>query len=126
MTEPQQTTYEPERGRATAFITYSLYLLSIPSAGILALVGLIVAYVGRSESTGVARTHIEDQIRIWWIAFWWGVAIVLGYIVGGLLAVVLVGIPILMLTWAAALIVAIWFTVKSVFGLIALLDGRPR
>ena len=114
-----------ERGRGTAFVTYALYLLSIPSAGILALVGLIVAYVGRDEAGGMARTHIEDQIRYWWIAFWWGVAIVLGYIVGGALAVVLVGIPILVLAWLAALIVGIWFTVKSVFGLIALLDGRP-
>lgn len=114
-----------ERGRATAFIAYALYLLSIPSAGILALVGLIVAYVGRDEATGAARTHIEEQIRVWWIAFWWGVAIVLGYIVGGALTVVLVGIPILILAWFAALVVGIWFTVKSLFGLIALLDGRP-
>lgn len=114
-----------ERGRGAAFVAYALYLLSIPSAGILALVGLIVAYVGRNEATGAALTHIDDQIRIWWIAFWWGVAIVIGYIVGGALAVVLVGIPILLLAWLAALIVGIWFTVKSVFGLIALLDGRP-
>lgn len=114
-----------ERGRGTAFIAYALYLLSIPSAGILALVGLIVAYVGRDEATGVARSHIEEQIRVWWVAFWWGVAIAVGYIVGGALAVVLVGIPILMLAWLAALIVGIWFTVKNLFGLIALLDGRP-
>lgn len=126
MTEQQPSYFMSERGRGTAFVTYILYLMSIPSVGILALIGLVVAYVGRGESTGIARTHIDDQIRYWWIAFWWGVAIVVGYIVGGVLTVVLVGIPILILAWLAALIVAIWFTVKSVFGLIALLDGRPR
>ncbi len=116
----------PERGSATAFVTYLLYLMSIPSVGILALIGLVVAYVGREEATGVARTHIEDQIRVWWVAFWWSVAIVLAYIVGAALTVVLIGIPILVLAWLAGLIVAIWFTVKGIFGLIALLDGRPR
>ena len=35
-------------------------------------------------------------------------------------------ILILALAWLASLIVAIWFTIKGVFGLIALLDGRPR
>lgn len=118
--------FPPEPGRGAAFVTYVLYLMSIPSAGILALIGLIVAYVARDEAAGVARTHIEDQIRTWWIAFWWGVIIVLGFIAGGALTVVLIGIPILALAWLAGLIVAIWFTVKSVFGLIALLDGRPR
>jgi hypothetical protein len=46
--------------------------------------------------------------------------------VGAILSVVLIGIPILALAWLASLIVAIWFTVKSGFGLLALLDGRPR
>ena len=125
MTEPGYL-FPPEPGRGTAFVTYVLYLMSIPSAGILALMGLIVAYIGRDDAIGVARTHIEDQIHTWWIAFWWGVAIVIGYIVGAALTVVLIGIPIIMLAWLAGLVVAIWFTLKGVFGLIALLDGRPR
>jgi uncharacterized membrane protein len=121
-----QTFFGAERGRGTAFVVYVLYLMSIPSAGILALLGLIVAYVGRAEATGVARSHIEDQIRVWWTAFWWAVAIWVMYVVGTALAIVLIGIPILMLAWLASLIIFIWFTVKGIFGLIALLDGRPR
>ncbi len=125
MTDPS-TFFANERGRAAAFVVYVLYLMSIPSAGILALVGLIVAYVGRADATGVARSHIEDQIRTWWTAFWWAVGIWAMYVLGTVLTIVLIGFPILALAWLASLIVAIWFTVKGVFGLIALLDGRPR
>ena len=125
MTEAQSF-FSNERGRGTAFVVYVLYLMSIPSAGILALVGLIVAYLGRPDATGIGRAHVEDQIRTWWTAFWWAAAIWVGYIVGGILSVVLIGIPILLLAALANLVVFIWFTVKSVFGLIALLDGRPR
>ncbi|MEZ5995690.1 MAG: hypothetical protein R3C25_08035 [Hyphomonadaceae bacterium] len=125
MTE-QAYFFPQERGRGAAFVVYVLYLMSIPSAGVLALIGLIVAYMGRGEAVGVARSHIEDQIRTWWIAFWWAIAIWIGYFVGGILTVVLIGIPIVMLAWLASFIVAVWFTLKSIFGFIALLDGRPR
>ena len=43
-----------------------------------------------------------------------------------MLTVVLIGFPILLLVWIAAGILFIWFTIKSFFGLLALLDGRPR
>jgi uncharacterized membrane protein len=125
VTEPAYF-FSPERGRAAAFVTYVLYLMSIPSAGILALIGLVVAYVGRADAEGTSRSHIERQIRTWWTAFWWAVAIWAAYIVGGILTVVLIGIPIIAFAWIASLVVAIWFTVTSVFGLIALLDGRAR
>ena len=125
MSEPTYF-FAHERGRAAAFVAYVLYLMSIPSAGILALVGLIVAYVGRADAAGVARSHIDDQIRTWWTAFWWAVGVWVLYVVGAALSVVLIGIPILVLAWVASLVVAIWFTLKGVFGLIALLDGRAR
>lgn len=118
--------YSPEPGRGAAFVTYVLYLVSIPSAGILALVGVILAYAARAQAQGVARSHIEHQIQFWWTAFWWGVAIAIGCGVGIALSVVLIGIPILMLAGLAGLIVMIWFTVTSALGLIALLDGRAR
>lgn len=123
MTEPAYF-FAHERGRGTAFVTYVLYLMSIPSAGILALVGLIVAYLGRADAAGVSRAHIEEQITTWWTAFWWSVGVWLGYLVGGVLSAVLIGIPLVFLAWLASLVVAIWFTVKSVFGLLRLLDNR--
>lgn len=124
MTPSPHPLYGAEPGRSAAFAVYVLYLMSIPSAGILALIGLVVAYAARAEAQGSARTHIEDQIRIWWIAFWWAAAIVIATIVGAALVVVLIGIPIIWLASLAGLIVMVWFTAKSVLGLIALLDGR--
>lgn len=114
------------QGGLAALAVYALYLLSIPSAGVLALIGVIVAYAARGEATGVARTHIEDQIRVWWIAFMWGAGILIASVIGWLLAVVLIGFPILWIAAGLGFIVMVWFTVKSVLGLIALLQWRGR
>jgi uncharacterized membrane protein len=126
MTQPQFPIYASEPGRGAAFVVYVLYLMSIPSAGILAFIGLVVAYTARADAVGVARMHIEEQIRIWWLAFWSVAAIIVAHAIGIALTVVLIGIPILLLASLAGLIVMVWFTVKSAMGLIALLDGRAR
>jgi uncharacterized membrane protein len=113
-----------ENGRGAAFVTYLLYLMSIPSVGILALLGVILAYAARASAEGDARTHIEHQIRYWWTAFWACLAVAILGIVGAALIVVLIGIPIVFVAWVLGLVVMIWFTVTSALGLIALLDGR--
>jgi uncharacterized membrane protein len=118
--------FRTDAGRGAAMATYILYLLSIPSAGLFALVGVIVAYVSRDGAGPLARSHLDDAIRIWWVAFMWGVALVIAYVIGGLLTVVLIGFPILWLAGIVGLIVMIWFTVKSLLGLLALLDARAR
>jgi uncharacterized membrane protein len=115
--------YEP--GRNAAFLVYVLYLLSIPSAAVLALVGVIVAFASLPAARGVAALHLADQIRVWWIAFWWGVALVALAIPSFILAFVLIGIPLLWLIAIAAFVVMIWFTVKGVLGLMALLNNAP-
>ncbi len=115
-----------EPGRGAAFLVYGLYLLSIPSAAIFALIGVIVALSSRDGAGSVARSHLDDQIRIWMIAFWWGVFLVVAAIAGALLTVILVGFPILWLVGALGFLVMVWFTIKSALGLLSLLDGRPR
>ena len=114
-----------EPGRGAAFIVYVLYLLSIPSFAVLALIGVIVALSGRDGAGPLARAHLDDQVRFWFTAFWWAIGIAIATLFGWVLTVVLVGFPILFLAWAAALIVGIWFTVKSLLGLLKLLDNRP-
>lgn len=114
----------PEAGRGAALVAYGLYLLSIPSFALFALVGVIVAYASRDGSGAVARAHLDSQIRIWWVAFWWGVGIVLLTAIGFVLTPVLIGFPVLWLAGLIGLVVLIWFTVKSLLGLIRLLDGR--
>jgi uncharacterized membrane protein len=113
-------------GRGAALAVYVLYLLSIPSLAIFALVGVIVALASRDGAGPLARSHLDDQIRVWFIAFWWGVGLALAALFGAILTVVLIGFPILWLVGLIALIVMIWFTIKSLLGLLALIDARPR
>ncbi len=113
-----------DSGRGSALLVYVLFLLSIPSAAVFALVGLIVALVARDGAGPVARAHLDDQIRYWWVAFWWAVGIAIVTLIGWLLTVILVGFPILLIAGLLSLILLIWFTVKSLFGLLKLLDGR--
>jgi uncharacterized membrane protein len=113
-------------GRFSALMVYVLYLLSIPSFAFFALVGVIWALAGRDGAGPLARSHLDDQIRIWFVAFWWAVVLTIASLFGWLLTPILIGFPILWIIGAIALIVMIWFTIKSLFGLLALLDGRPR
>jgi len=115
----------PEPGRSTAFIVYVLYLLSIPSAAIFALLGVIVALAGRDGSGPLARSHLEYQTRIWFTAFWWTIALaILGVI--GWITFIIGGFVLVWLAGLGALVLYLWFTVVSLFGLLALLDNRPK
>ena len=113
-------------GRSAAILVYGLYLLSIPSFAIFALLGVIVALASRDGASPFARSHLDDQIRIWFVAFWWAVGLALLALIGWLTIVILIGIPLLWLAALGGLILMLWFTVKSVLGLLALLDNRPR
>jgi uncharacterized membrane protein len=115
-----------EAGRGAALLVYALYLLSIPSAAVFALIGVIVALSSRDGAGPLARSHLDDQIRVWMIAFWWGVLLAVAAIVGVLLTVILIGFPILWIVGGLGFLVMVWFTIKSALGLLALLDGRPR
>lgn len=113
-------------GRSAALLVYGLYLLSIPSFAIFALLGVIVALASRDGASPFARSHLDDQIRIWFLAFWWAIGLALLALVGWLTVVILIGIPLLWLAGLGGLILMLWFTVKSVLGLLALLDNRSR
>ncbi|UPT62103.1 MAG: hypothetical protein M0D54_17270 [Hyphomonadaceae bacterium JAD_PAG50586_4] len=117
---------QPQPGRTAALVVYGLYLLSIPSAAVFALFGVILALVSRDGASPFARSHLDDQIRIWMIAFWWSVGLLLLALVGWILSVVLVGFLLVWLAGLLALGVYIWFTIKSFLGLLALLDNRMR
>ncbi len=111
-----------EEGRPAAAVVWLLYILSIPSAGVLALVGLIVAYVARGGAHGWVRSHFDQQIRIFWQSFWWHV---IPWVLIGLLCLVLIGLIFLWVPAVISLVLLIWFTVKSVFGLLNLIQSKP-
>lgn len=114
-----------EEGRSAAIAGWVLYLLSIPSLAIFAPVGAAVAYFSRGDAVGIVRSHLDAQLRLFLIAFGWGVALFLASIPAWMLTIVLIGFPLL---WAIALIgfgVMIWFTAKSLLNLLRLIDGQP-
>ena len=122
-----QSNFAPARqqpGRGTAILGYGLFLFSIPSAAIFALLGVIVALSGMDTSAPLPRAHLQNQVHIWMVAFWWWVALLVLTAVGVLLIPVLLGFPILWFTGFAGVLVMVWFTIKSALGLLALLDGR--
>lgn len=122
MTDTRDPDLAAEEGRPAAAVVWLLYILSIPSAGTLVLVGLIVAYVARGSAHGWVRTHFDQQIRIFWQSFWWHV---IPWVVVGLACIFLVGLLFLWVPVVISFVLLIWFTVKSVFGLIALLQAKP-
>ena len=125
MTEPNFTPGQEPEGKVGALIAWALFILSIPSANVLVLVGLVVAYVTRGTAAGVARQHIDAQIRLFWSVFWWTIAAWVGIFVSALASVVLIGIPFLLLFLLIWFLLSVWFTVKSVLGLINLLQDKP-
>lgn len=122
--QPRFESGHVSEGKVPAMIAWALFILSIPSANVLVLIGLIVAYASRTSATGVARTHIEAQIRLFWSVFWWTIAAWVGIIISGMLSVVLIGIPFLFAFLLFWFLISVWFTVKSVLGLLALLGDR--
>jgi uncharacterized membrane protein len=113
------------QGKPAAMLAWACYILSIPSVNLLVIVGLIVAYASRGSATGVARQHIEAQIVLFWSVFWWTIALWVLIAISAVLSFVLIGIPFLLLFWGLWFLVSIWFTVKSVLGLMNLLGDKP-
>ncbi|WP_298742882.1 hypothetical protein [uncultured Brevundimonas sp.] len=122
--EPRFRTGRPDEGKVAALVTWALYILSIPSVALLVPLGLVVAYVARGSASGVALQHIEAQIRLFWSTFAWTIVFSILWLISLLLSAVLIGIPFLFVFWGALFLLMVWFTVKSLFGLINLLGDR--
>lgn len=116
--------YGESQGKPAALIAWGLYILSIPSANLLVLVGLVVAYAGRTSATGVARAHLDEQIRLFWSVVWWTIGLWIMVLISGIASFILIGIPFLLLSLAALFILHVWFTIKAVLGLVNLLSGQ--
>ena len=112
-------------GKPAALIAWALYILSIPSANVLVLVGLVVAYAARGSATGLPRQHIEAQIALFWSVFWWTIALWVLIAISMFASIILIGIPFLLLFGALWFLLSIWFTVKSILGVVNLVSDKP-
>ena len=124
-TQPRLAAGHDSEGKPAALIAWGLYILSIPSANILVLVGLVVSYAARGSATGVARQHMDAQIALFWSVFWWTIALWILIAISMALSIVLIGIPFLLLFGALWFLLSVWFTVKSILGVMNLLSDKP-
>ena len=124
-TQPRLAAGHDSEGKPAALIAWGLYILSIPSANILVLVGLVVSYAARGSATGIARQHMDAQIALFWSVFWWTIALWILIAISIALSIVLIGIPFLLLFGALWFLLSVWFTVKSILGVLNLLSDKP-
>jgi uncharacterized membrane protein len=98
-------------------VTYALYALGLLSAGLIAVAGLIIAYVKRDDARG---TYLESHYG-WLIrTFWWGIgwtALV------WLFVIVTFGIGIFF-AWIPWGIIWIWFAYRIIKGWLRLTEKR--
>ena len=127
--EPRYSAGHDSEGRPAALIAWGLYILSLPSANLLVIVGLIVAYAGRGGSDGLSRAHIDAQIGLFWSVFWWTILLWVGFwaCVVGVFAVPAMSValvPLGIILLLALLFMTVWFTIKSLIGLFNLLGDK--
>ncbi len=94
----------------TAKLVYILYLVGLVF-GITGIIGVVVAYVNKSDAPEWLQSHYRFQIR----TFWMGLVYL---ILGSILLIVLVG-------WLVYLFWVIWLIVRCVKGLKALEQQQP-
>lgn len=97
--------------RGFALAVYVLYLVGFVTGGLATLVGLIIAYLKKTDTNPTLASHFQFQIRTFWIGLLYGV-------IGALLCLLVIGFVVLIL-------VAIWLLVRCIKGLMLLNEGRP-
>ena len=101
---------QPAKGSGPARIVYILYLIGLVF-GLTAIIGLIIAYVYRSDAPDWLRSHYHFQIRTFWIGL-------LYLFIGSLLTPVLIGYFVL-------LFAPLWLIIRCITGLKQLGNGTP-
>ncbi len=116
--------------RLLTMILYVLYIVAIFSAGILAVIALIINYLKRSDVQGsIFASHFTWQIRsFWWYLFWNIVAFVPFFLLFFIadaqsfasmtLAATLFCIAVVAISW-------LWMVYRAICGLIRVNDNLP-
>ncbi len=105
---------------AVAAIVAHGMLLGAPLFTIIGIVGLIVAYVTRSDARGTwTESHVTWLVRTFWWSLLWNV---LAWAVGWIFAVTIIGIPVAFVLWAAP---TIWVVYRVIRGYMLFHASKP-
>lgn len=107
---PARSTLDP---KTLSLAVYALYLASVFTFGVLALAGVIIAYIIRGDAPEWLKSHFEFQIRSFWIGL---AASIIGWA-----TVWVLGLGFLVLAATA-----LWFIARAVVGLDRLLKNQPH
>ena len=127
--QPRFTPGHASAGKPAAMIVWVLYLLALPSANLLAIVGMLVAASARGGATGVARQHLDRQLKL----FWTSAAI--NILLTGICMVGIVSLamdltqaawllPLTIISGLALIGLTLWFTVRSAIAALNLARDR--
>lgn len=129
MTTPLPTDYDSNEDRTLPAVVYGLYLLGLLN-GLTILVGLLIAYANRDSAGPRSRTHYIFEIRTFWTGIGWAIIGAVLLIWGIPLSFVLIGVPLLMVSWTIFALLGVWFALRCILGLVYLSRGeaypRPR
>ncbi|WP_293677349.1 hypothetical protein [uncultured Phenylobacterium sp.] len=117
--------YSATEDKTMPIVCYALYLAGFATAGLTAIVGVIIAHAQQMTAGPDMRTHYTFLIRTFWIGLVWCLLASLLLVVGIPLSFILIGIPLLILAKLMYGVAAIWFGVRCILGLITLSRGEP-
>ena len=122
---------DKDPNRSLTIALYVLYIVAIFSAGLLAVIALIINYVKRSDVQGsIFESHFTWQIRtFWWYLFWNIIAFVPFFFLfftgenpdafaGVALGASSFCVAVIGLSW-------IWIVYRAIKGLIRVNDNQP-
>ena len=120
-----------DSNRTLTLILYVLYIITIISGGLLAIVALVINYIKRDDVRGsIVESHFTWQIRtFWWYLIWNIIAFVpfLFLFFTGENVDVFAGVALIATTFCL-LVVGIswlWIVYRAILGMIRLNDHQP-
>jgi uncharacterized membrane protein len=91
-------------------------LVGAPLLTLLGVVGVIVAYITRSDARGTwAESHLHWLIRTFWWSFLWNAF-------GWLAAITVIGLPVAVAIWV---VTSIWVIYRVIRGYLLFHDSKP-
>jgi len=115
--------------RTLPVVCYALYLFGLTN-GLTILIGMILAYVNRQNAGPAMRSHYDFLIRTVWAALGWlivgGILVGVGILFSITIIGLVVGVPMLILSWIIFSLGVVWFLVRMVVGLVYLTRGEAH